>query len=210
MGMNYVVTTNAAAEYQAVHAALRDFTLAKKMIEVVLSGEHSELPEFFEEAAWTTAAVRFARGWKMIGYPKTFRSTVLASLSDPQIKSYQHVLTLRDGMYAHHLGIGVDMTVTADVGTDFAGNAKLWGVGIQSSRMSSPGMDAARIFKEVLTVTIEHFAQFETDCHRNTVRDLETRSPEEWTIGGLYLRNLQLDDTGSRYRREFKKRSPGA
>ncbi|MBW8312571.1 MAG: hypothetical protein K0M64_11125 [Rhizobium sp.] len=207
---NYVIATAAAGIYRAVHAARTDIGIAIDMIGLVVGDDAEEPADFVEEAAWTTAAIRYARAWKVPLLPEKARVRFLGCLTEAQLAAHQHVMTIRDAMYAHQVGVGIDMTVTAVVGPDSSGKSCLWGMGIQSSRISSPGTNAAKQFLEILQVAHEQLEQLERESHRLALEDLQSRPAEEWILRGIYQKNLQFDIRGATYRREFDKRTPRA
>jgi len=208
MNDNYRIETPKSRVLSAIHAARRDLLVSEEMIRAILSQEDPPDDDPLEEAAWTTAAIRYARAWKLPGYPNAIREEIIASLNEVQRDIHTHVLTIRDAMYAHQLGVGTDYTVTANVGSDSLGNLRLWGVGIQSHRISSPGLDAASDFLQLLEVSIRIFLGHEQQAHLAAFEELQALGPSEWTRLGPYEKNLNYDLHSSTYRLQHKKRNP--
>ena len=110
-------------------------------------------------------------------------------------------------MYAHQGGVGTDYTVTALVGKNPFGATTLYGVGIQSNRISSPGTDLAEQVREILTLAIPVFARHENYALDLVRSDLEKAPADSWMKGGVYRRELHYDETSKVYRDASKKRS---
>ncbi|WP_290591769.1 hypothetical protein [Arenimonas sp. SCN 70-307] len=208
MTENYIVETRLSKTLEAIHAARRDFDIAKQMIEGVLEVDAVDINSNLEEAAWTTAVIRYTRGWKLLGYPASIRAEVLRNLNDSQRDVHAQILTIRDAMYAHHLGVGTGYSVTAKVGPDSTGLPQLWGVGIQSHRVASPGLDDAARFLELLTITSRVFLAHENRTSELLWVELLALDPSEWIRLGPYKPELNYGESSRIYRREKRKRTP--
>jgi hypothetical protein len=197
----YVVDTDNSKAYRCLYGARRDISIAQAMIshccDQNLNGREADA----EEAFWTAALIRYSRARK--GYAKR-KEHLLAweNLSPFFSKIDIEMRMLRDKLYAHGIGIGEDYQVFATIGESFAGDARVYAVGICTRRISSPGSDKAKEFLLLLDHLSEKISRLEHFQHSKLLTELQSYPSNEVTSQGIYKPQLNFDDSSSLYRRE--------
>ncbi len=200
----YIVKTDSAKAYRCVYGASRDISIAKEMIERCCSqnlGLEDEREADIEEAFWTTALIRYSRARKGHGKRKE-HIAAWENLSPELSKIDVEMRMLRDKLYAHGTGIGEDYQVFATVGDSFTGTVRVYGVGIGTKRVVSPGSDKAKEFLLLLDHLSRKILRLETVQHSKLLAELQSCSWNEVKSDGTYKPQLNFDDSSSLYRRE--------
>lgn len=202
---SYVIRGDAAERFSAVCVARIDLEIAKGMIERCLEKLDSEKESHLEEAFWTTGLIRFRRAFSKGRKVDWGHGNVLSNLGPENRASYDRFYLLADKFIAHPVGIGEDMTATAELGPGEDGSVIVYAGAVRLRRVFSPGADLADEFLSLLAKLVSLVAEHEDKTHQEYLREIRTWSPTELLKGGRYEEAVHFDETSALYRRESKK-----
>lgn len=175
-----VIKGETAGRFRSLCVASKDLEIARDFIQRCIHDDPESDEDFeeSEEANWTAALIRYARAFA-IGQPHRWdHQRALSQLSCDSQRRNGRIRVLRDKLYAHPVGLGEDMAVTATVGYDLVGRFVVYGAGIAMTRISSPGVDEARGFIELLDGLIPLVKAMEDEQHALLLAEIRSWTPE--------------------------------